>query len=116
VLSVVENQVYSSVNSETTDVKTVVRFESKLGASRRKEAEDGAKRSFFATWGPGSVQRSIEMVGRSRMREGLTRSREGMKIVLEQLRDRGFVGVVKEQRQGSWERWKKVWRGDVDEV
>jgi len=39
-----------------------------------------------------------------------------MKIVLEQLRDRGFVGVVKEQRQGSWERWKKVWRGDVDEV
>jgi len=50
------------------------------------------------------------------MREGLTRSREGMKIVLEQLRDRGFVGVVKEQRQGSWERWKKVWRGDVDEV
>jgi 4-amino-4-deoxychorismate lyase len=116
VLSVVENQVYSSVDSETTDVKTVVRFESKLGASRRKDTEDGTKRSFFAAWGPGSVQRSIEMVGRSRMREGLTRSREGMKIVLEQLRDRGFVGVVKEQRQGSWERWKNVWRGDVDEV
>ena len=33
---------------------------------------------------------------------------EGMKIALEQLRERGFVGIVKEQRQGSWERWRKA--------
>ncbi|KAA8906696.1 PRELI-like family-domain-containing protein [Sphaerosporella brunnea] len=108
VLSVVENQVYAPSGPDTTDVKTVVRFESKFG----RRAEVTEKRGWLGGWGAGSVQRSIELVGRSRMRDGLQRSREGMKIVLEQLRERGFVGVVKEQRQGQWERWKKVWRGE----
>jgi len=113
VLSVVENQVYSpsvGKESEKTDVKTVVKFESKFGAARRQELAE--KRGWLGGWGAGGVQRSIELVGRSRMRDGLQKSREGMKIVLEQLRERGFVGVVKEQRQGGWERWKKVWRGE----
>ncbi|KAF8244486.1 MSF1-domain-containing protein [Wilcoxina mikolae CBS 423.85] len=112
VLSVVENQVYSPAGADRTDVKTVVRFESKLGSARRHAEEGTERRGWLGGWGAGSVQRSIELVGRSRMRDGLNRSREGMKIVLEQLRERGFVGVVKEQRQGGWERWRKVWRGE----
>jgi 4-amino-4-deoxychorismate lyase len=90
-------------------VKTVVKFESKFG--HRKREGNG----WLGGWGAGGVQRSIELVGRSRMRDGLQRSREGMKIVLEQLRERGFVGVVKEQRQGQWERWKKMWRGETQQ-
>ncbi|KAI5851884.1 PRELI-like family-domain-containing protein [Tricharina praecox] len=113
VLSVVESQVYSPTvgrEAETTDVRTVVKFESKFGAARRQEGVE--KRGWLGGWGTGGVQRSIELVGRSRMCDGLQKSREGMKIVLEQLRERGFVGVVKEQRQGGWERWRKVWRGE----
>lgn len=131
VLSVVENQEYTpapaAAGADRTEVKTVVRFESKLGSAARRHHQQGSgsgntnerstttttstsSKGWLAGWGAGSVQRSIELVGRSRMRDGLQRSREGMKIVLEQLRERGFVGVVKEQRQGSWERWRMAWR------
>ncbi|KAI5805856.1 PRELI-like family-domain-containing protein [Geopyxis carbonaria] len=118
VLSVVENQVYTGdCTGERTDVTTVVKFESKLGRKKEQSDDVTERRGWLGGWGTGSVQRSIELVGRSRMRDGLVRSRAGMKIVLEQLRERGFVGVVKEQRQGGWERWKKVWRGqELDEI
>lgn len=111
VLSVVENQVYAPSCPKTTDVNTVVRFESRFG--RRSEVPE--KRGWLGGWGAAGVQRGIELVGRSRMRDGLQRSREGMKIVLEQLRERGFVDVVKEQRQGQWERWKQVRSKEVQE-
>lgn len=119
VLSVVETQEYLPAsspgyeNKHRTDVRTVVRFESKLGF-KKSAVGTSTWGAGWGGWGAAGVQRSIELVGKSRMREGLARSREGMKVVLEQLRERGFVGVVKEQRQGGWERWKKVWRGDVE--
>ncbi|KAG0125039.1 PRELI-like family-domain-containing protein [Tuber indicum] len=130
VLSVVESQVYTPGNDSTasgleapvagagkTDVTTVVRFESRLGGAARNTQSDGmtgegAKDGWFSGWTTSSVQGSIELVGVRRMREGFGRRREGMKVVLEQLRERGFVGVINEQRQGGWERWKKVWRGE----
>ncbi|KAH0612706.1 uncharacterized protein H6S33_009086 [Morchella sextelata] len=116
VLSVVESQVYTpsaeqATREGKTDVQTIVRFESRLGSGKVvKDVEE--KRGFFSNWTTGSVQRSIELVGVRRMREGLGRSREGMKVVLEQLRERGMVGVLREQRKGGWERWKKAWRGE----
>lgn len=124
VLSVVENQVYASARDDegATDVRTVVRFESKLGTARRQAAEEAAaegkvRRGWLGGWGTSGVQRSIELVGRSRIRDGLAKSREGMKFVLERLGERGFVGVVVDQRQGGWERWRKVWRGEgLEEV
>ncbi|KAL7273394.1 hypothetical protein RUND412_003750 [Rhizina undulata] len=131
VLSVVESQVYtpssSSLSDEEgrTDVKTVVRLESRLGSGRiaKRIAVDSEeigveepKKGFLSNWTTGSVQRSIELVGMSRMREGLGRSREGMKVVLEQLRERGLIGVVREQRQGGWEGWRRVWRGEGKEA
>lgn len=116
VLSVVENQVYTPAGDAATDVRTVVKFESKLGAARRAAPGDDApaKRGWLGGWGASGVQRSIELVGRSRMREGLARSREGMHLVLERLRERGFVGVVTEQRAGGWARWRKAWRDGMD--
>jgi 4-amino-4-deoxychorismate lyase len=114
VLSVVENQTYtpSPSSGATTDVKSVVTFESRFGGGGLQRKREGA---WLGAWGAAGVQRSIELVGRSRMRDGLQRSREGMRIVLERLRERGFVGVVKEQRQGKWERWKKAWRGETQQ-
>lgn len=121
VLSVVESQVYtpSTINCSLareeegrTDVQTIVRFESRLGSGKPLRDAGEEKKGFFSNWTTGSVQRSIELVGVRRMREGLGRSREGMKVVLEQLRERGMVGVLREQRRGGWERWKKVWRGE----
>lgn len=118
-LSVVESQVYTpgGMNegrggSEKTDVRTVVRFESRFGG--RATHTDGAgisgRGGWFSNWTTGSVQRSIELLGVKKMSDGGGGRREGMKVVLEQLRQRGFVGVIKEQRQGGWERWKRVWR------
>lgn len=121
VLSVVESQVYTPSAAPArgeegkTDVQTIVRFESRLGSGKPLRDAGEEKRGFFSNWTTGSVQRSIELVGVRRMREGLGKSREGMKVVLEQLRERGMVGVLREQRRGGWERWKKVWRGDGPE-
>lgn len=118
VLSVVENQEFVPAGEHATAVRAVVRFESKLGTARRHAAEEAAGasgeraagRGWLGAWGASGVQRSIELVGRSRMRDGLARSREGMNIVLERLKERGFLGVVSEQRQGRWQRWRGVWR------
>lgn len=93
-------------------MQTIVRFESRLGSGKPLRGTGGEKRGFFSNWTTGSVQRSIELVGVRRMREGLGGSREGMKVVLEQLRERGILGVLREQRRGGWERWKKAWRGE----
>lgn len=117
VLSVVESQIYTPASAieegeGRTDVQTIVRFESRLGSGKPLRGTREEKRGFFSNWTTGSVQRSIELVGVRRMREGLGGSREGMKVVLEQLRERGMVGVLREQRRGGWERWKKVWRGE----
>lgn len=124
VLSVVESQIYTPsaldhtldpVGGEgegRTDVQTIVRFESRLGSGKPLRGTGEEKRGFFSNWTTGSVQRSIELVGVRRMREGLGGSREGMKVVLEQLRERGILGVLREQRRGGWERWKKAWRGE----
>jgi len=129
VLSVIESQVYTPGSGSTasepeaaaagvgkTDVTTVVRFESRLGGAARNTQNDGMASRWFSNWTAGSVQGSIELVGMRRMREGFGGRREGMKVVLEQLRERGFVGVIKEQRQGGWERWKKAWRGEGVEM
>lgn len=124
VLSVVESQIYtpsspdrpqnpiSGEGESRTDVQTIVRFESRLGSGKTLRGTGEEKRGFFSNWTTGSVQRSIELVGVRRMREGLGGSREGMKVVLEQLRERGMLSVLREQRRGGWECWKKAWRGE----
>lgn len=119
VLSVVERQSYrpaaspaSHGDNEVTDVTTTVKFESRLGSTNKANSWAGS----LSNWGAGGVQRSIEVIGVKRMREGLGRSREGMKIVLEGMREKGLMGVMHERRK--WKdmapvehggRWDRLW-------
>lgn len=127
VLSVIETQCYtpsapaanSSAPSNSTDVLVSVKFESRLGHRH------GATQSWAGTigsWGAGSVQKSIEVIGVKRMREGLQGSRAGMKVVLEEMREKGLMGVMQERRRWREEtgevkkRWGDVWRRKNQEV
>jgi 4-amino-4-deoxychorismate lyase len=122
---------------ERTDVTTTVTFHSRLGQSRllhphhwphKTVAEDdppAPRKSFFQSWSTSSIQRSIELIGVRRTRDQLIRSKEGMKVVLERLREGGLVGVLEGTRRdreaafsgGIGGRagngpWRRVWKSD----
>lgn len=126
VLSVVEKQRFDrrnvampAANSSipttegTTAVTTTVTFESKLGQGvllgRRKAVEESAagasleeeepKKGFFASWSTAGVQRTIELIGVRRTRDALVKSKEGMNVVLERLREGGIVRVLEGMRK-----------------
>lgn len=131
VISVVENQVYTpsslseakdghSGDSEKTDVKLTVKISSRVGSNAREKVADAASSGgLWASWTTGSIQKSIEVVGMKRMREGLGRSKEGMKVVLEGLREKGLLVAMQERRErrladkeeGVQSKWSSIWRG-----
>jgi len=119
VLSVVERQVYSAPspltttnpipNTNTTDVATSVVFRSRLGERIRDKfghhnnqtqvAEDdngaeGKGGGWFAKLGARGIQRSIESLASTKTQDQLGKSREGMRIILERLRQTGIIGVL----------------------
>lgn len=109
VLSVVESQLYvPTPDGQGTHVDTIVRFESRVG--------EGENRRW---WGRGGVQRSIEMVGRGRIRDGLVKSQKGIEHVLQGFGERVVeerrAAAAVEERQSGLEKWRRVWRG-VEEV
>lgn len=99
--------------SEGTDVITTTTLLSKYGQAkmlRRKNDMSGsssgssdedasARRGFFSTWSTQSLQRSIEGVGLRRTRAALAKSKDGMNVVLDRLRQGGLVGVLDGMRQ-----------------
>ncbi|KAJ5280586.1 hypothetical protein N7478_005958 [Penicillium angulare] len=124
ILSVVEKQRYQRLASENesraldglsmeqkteqTTVRTTVTFKSRLGQGkllgRKKadhaEAEDEApKRGFFSSLSTAGIQRTIELIGVSRTRDAVLKSKEGMNVVLERLRSGGIVGVLEAMRR-----------------
>ena len=141
ILSVVEKQRYQrhltednsqaldglSIDKEQTTVRTTVTFRSRLGQgkllSRKKaeaidhtDAEDEApKKGFFSSLSTAGIQRTIELIGVSRTREAVMKSKEGMNVVLERLRSGGIVGVLEGMRKdreaafGPDGPWKRVW-------
>jgi len=125
VISVVENQVYipsslspnNSSDGEKTDVKLTVKISSRVGSNAREKVADAASSGgLWASWTTGSIQKSIEVVGMKRMREGLGRSKEGMKVVLEGLREKGLLVAMRERRladqeEGIQSKWSSIWRG-----
>lgn len=126
VISVVENQVYTpsshsqAKDNEKTDVKLTVKISSRVGSNAREKIADAAySGGLWASWTTGSVQRSIEVIGMKRMREGLGRSKEGMKVVLEELREKGLLVAMQERRErrladqeeGVQPKWSSIWRG-----
>ena len=130
VISVVESQVYTpsiatneanSTEGEKTDVKLTVKISSRVGNNAREKVTDATSTGGLWTgWTTGSIQRSIEVIGMKRMREGLGRSKEGMKVVLEGLREKGLLVALQERRErrlaekkdeSVQSRWGNIWRG-----
>ncbi|KAF2139238.1 uncharacterized protein K452DRAFT_201799, partial [Aplosporella prunicola CBS 121167] len=100
---------------QTTDVTTTVTLHSKLGESIRKRREAKAIASaeqqqqqqqqpekqpgFFKAWSTASIQRSIEIIGLRRAEKSQPNAKEGMKIVLQRMRQGGLVAVLEGMRQ-----------------
>ncbi|PGG96907.1 hypothetical protein GX51_07599 [Blastomyces parvus] len=116
---------------ERTSVKTTVTFRSSLGqamlsrpkksdslsADEHAEEEPHTRRGFLASWSTAGIQRTIELVGVKRTRDAVLKSKQGMNVVLERLRNGGIVGVLegmREDREAGHEGpWKRVWMHGV---
>jgi hypothetical protein len=90
----------------TTTVQLTSRFGQRLRERRRAAAESSddeddapQKVGFLARWGQGSIQRSIEAIGLKRAYRSQPNATEGMKIVLERMREGGLVGVLEGMRR-----------------
>lgn len=115
--------------NEQTQVKTTVTFRSRLGQGKflgKKKTiptadqtiefdEETPKKGFFSSLSTAGIQRTIELIGVSRTRDAVLKSKEGMNVVLERLRNGGIVGVLEGMRQdreaafGPDGPWKRVW-------
>ncbi|KAI0456848.1 PRELI-like family protein [Xylaria acuta] len=125
VLSVVEEQHYSSSPpdasnssalplarplSPNTFVTTTFSYRSSLGNKKHERApadsadtpdEAGPRRlgSWISGWGANRIQRSIESIASNKTDDQLIKSRDGMGMVLERLRNNGVVSVLRELRR-----------------
>jgi hypothetical protein len=98
-------------NGESTEVNSSVTLHSRIGEKWKKkraaDAEDAAagedeapqKMGFFKSWSTASLQRSIEMIGLKRARRSQPNAKEGMKVVLERMRQGGLVAVLEGMRR-----------------
>ncbi|KAF1936862.1 MSF1-domain-containing protein [Clathrospora elynae] len=93
---------------ETTDVTSSVTLHSHIGETwkkKREAAREGAaeeeqpKMGFLRSWGTATLQRNIEKIGLTRAQRSQPNAREGMKVVLERMREGGLVGVLEGMRQ-----------------
>jgi len=102
-----------------TDVQSTVILLSRLGQWKRRKAvgasvepdaavvqgkgeeegEQAQKVGFFKSWSTASLQRSIELIGLKRARRSQPNAMEGMKVVLERMREGGLVGVLEGMRR-----------------
>jgi 4-amino-4-deoxychorismate lyase len=108
VLSVIERQKFMRP-SQTTDVTSSVTLHSHIGEAwkkKREAAREGAvdeeqpqKVGFLRSWGTAALQRNIEKIGLTRAQRSQPNAREGMKVVLERMREGGLVGVLEGMRQ-----------------
>lgn len=109
VLSVVEKQDFSVPAVGTpkmeTDVKTSVIFKSHLGDKIRGKLGQASEDGWFSVsgiiggWGTKGIQRSIESMASTKTQAQLGKSRDGMKMVLERIRNNGVIGVLESIRR-----------------
>lgn len=111
VLSVTERQDFEvptdpsrSASTKTeTDVVTSVEFKSRLGEKLRgrigQAHEDGWFTGIIGGWGTTGIQRSIENLASTKTVAQLGKSRDGMRLVLERIRNNGLVGVMESIRR-----------------
>ncbi|KAF2007644.1 MSF1-domain-containing protein [Amniculicola lignicola CBS 123094] len=94
-------------NGETTDVTSTVTLHSHIGEKWKKRKAAGGvadeehkeKTGFFKSWTTGSLQSSIELIGLKRARRSQPNAKEGMKVVLERMREGGLVAVLEGMRR-----------------
>ncbi|KAH6626946.1 PRELI-like family-domain-containing protein [Chaetomium sp. MPI-SDFR-AT-0129] len=124
VLSVVEKQLYTippaapgasaTAAAENTDVETKVVFRSRLGdrirdrlgqtqapAQVEAAANNEGGSGFFARLGARGIQRSIETLASTKTQDQLGKSREGMRMILERLRQTGIIGVLEQRKMNQ---------------
>ena len=110
---------------EKTSVRTTVIFRSRFGQGKllggKKKADQAGggeveeeKKGFFSSLSTAGIQRTIELIGVNRTRDAVLKSKQGMNVVLERLRNGGIVGVLEGMRQDREatlgpEPWKRVW-------
>lgn len=127
VLSVLEQQHYSATPPDqattavshatprpptpNTFVTTTFSYRSTLGGGKRQEKavgestddseEHGPRRfgEWISGWGAKRIQRSIESIASNKTDDQMVKSRDGMKIVLERLRNNGVLSVLREIRE-----------------
>ncbi|KAF2119407.1 PRELI-like family-domain-containing protein [Lophiotrema nucula] len=93
---------------ETTEVKSTVTLHSHVGErwKQRRAASQAAgdeeqpqKVGFFKSLTTGPLQSSIESIGLKRARRSQPNAKEGMKVVLERMREGGLVAVLEGMRK-----------------
>jgi 4-amino-4-deoxychorismate lyase len=108
VLSVVEQQQFhvpagaDRLTSNETGVTTSVVFKSRLGEKIRgkigEARDDGWFSGIMGGWGAKGIQRSIESIASTKTQDQLGKSRDGMRLVLERIRNTGVIGVLETLR------------------
>ncbi|KAI0479746.1 PRELI-like family protein [Xylaria cf. heliscus] len=94
----------------STFVTTTFSYRSTLGNKKHDRApvdsvdtpdEAGPRRlgSWISGWGANRIQRSIESIASNKTEDQLIKSRDGMGMVLERLRNNGVVSVLRELRR-----------------
>ncbi|EHA52396.1 hypothetical protein MCOR27_004460 [Pyricularia oryzae] len=111
VLSVVEKQTYTTPteannNATTTNVETNVVFRSRLGEKLREkigqsQQQQEPREGWFSRLGTKGIQRSIENMASTKTLDQLGKSREGMLVVLERLRNTGLVNIMELTRRAK---------------
>lgn len=117
VLSVVEQQHFNlpsdagRLGGSETDVTTTVVFKSRIGEKLRGKLDqaqkpDGWLSGLATSWGARGIGRSIESLASTKTEDQLGKSRDGMRLVLERIRNTGVIGVLEairreRQLQGS---------------
>ncbi|KAJ8128380.1 hypothetical protein O1611_g5254 [Lasiodiplodia mahajangana] len=96
--------------SPNTFVTTTFSYRSSLGSKKHDRAhadsaetpdETGPRRlgSWISGWGANRIQRSIESIASNKTDDQIIKSRDGMGMVLERLRNNGVVSVLRELRR-----------------
>ncbi|KAF7547398.1 hypothetical protein G7046_g9014 [Stylonectria norvegica] len=105
VLSILEKQEFSlpsdpaqAANNETT-VTTKVVFRSRLGETLRGRLGQAQEKGWFSGIIGEGIQRRIESLASTKTQDQLGKSRDGMRLVLERLRNTGVVGVLENLRR-----------------
>jgi 4-amino-4-deoxychorismate lyase len=99
ILEPVTRSTAASEAAEVTDVRTVVTLHSRLGQKLRQKADDAQRSNFLISWSQERLRRSIEAIGLSRTSKSQPNAMEGMKVVMERLRQEGLVSVLEGMRR-----------------